>query len=215
MEAIIKSKTVRFQSNKLSLEGSLNIPDGEGVFPAVIVCHPHPLYGGNMDNIVINSLCGSLARKSILTFKFNFRGVGESQGTFSIEVDVQDDVKAAISFIVSLREVNPTRMGLAGYSAGAAWGLTAACQDARIKVLAAISPPLSLFDFNILRDCGKPKYFISGNRDEYVHDRELINFCQKLAEPTECFIVQGADHFWSGYESIPGEKVAGYFSCIL
>jgi alpha/beta superfamily hydrolase len=59
---------VRFPSGELSLEGILAIPQGTGPFPAVIVCHPHPLYGGSMDNNVVNSLCEALAQASLVSF---------------------------------------------------------------------------------------------------------------------------------------------------
>ena len=71
-----------FPCGELSLEGALTIPEGTGTFPAIIVCHPHPLYGGSMHNNVINSVCEALAQSSLISFKFNFRGVDASQGEF-------------------------------------------------------------------------------------------------------------------------------------
>jgi uncharacterized protein len=164
-----------------------------------------------MENNVINSLCETLVIKSIVAFKFNFQGVGDSQGTFSIGAERQGDVKAAISFIASSYEVYPARVGLAGYSAGAAWGLASVYQDTRVKALAAISPPLTLFDFGILRNCRKPKLMISGSQDGHIEDKALLDFCGLLPEPVECDIVEGADHSWWGYETIVAEKVASFF----
>ena len=95
----MKQTRVSFSSGGLSLEGILAIPEGAGSFPAVIICHPHPLYGGNMDNNVVLSLSDTLTQASLASFKFNFRGVGGSQGEFGQGIGEQEDVEAAISFI--------------------------------------------------------------------------------------------------------------------
>jgi alpha/beta superfamily hydrolase len=78
-----------------------------------------------MDNNVINAICEALSARSILSLKFNFRGVGGSEGTFSNGKDELSDVNAAISFVETQKEIDSGRIGLAGYSAGSAWGLTA------------------------------------------------------------------------------------------
>ena len=112
-----------FHSGDLTLEGVLYMPEEGGPRPAVIVCHPHPLYGGSMDNNVVNCLCSALNAESLISFKFNFRGVGRSQGDFGDGAGEQEDVSSAISFITTLSEVDPERVGLIGYSAGAAFAL--------------------------------------------------------------------------------------------
>jgi len=206
------STNVQFESDSLSLEGSLSLPEGNGPFPAVVVCHPHPQYGGSMENNVVNAICEALVKQSIAAFKFNFRGVGGSQGSFGVDREMQSDVTAAIAYLTTQKAVDPDRVGLAGYSAGAAWGLAVAYQDPRIKALAGISPPLSLFDFSILKDCRKPKFMLAGSQDEYVKVEELQDFCRTLAEPKECEIIDGADHFWWGYETVMAEKVADFFN---
>ena len=206
---------VRFPCGELSLEGVLSVPEGTGPFPAVIVCHPHPLYGGSMDNNVVDSLCESLARASFISFKFNFRGVGESQGIFSQGIGEQEDVRAAISFLIGVVEADSERVGLAGYSAGAGFAFPVGVEDTRIKALAAVSPPLSMFDFESLMDCSKPKLLISGNRDNFTYSNQFLGFCQDLPEPKECDIIEGADHFWWGYESTLASKVTAFFSRAL
>jgi len=109
----MKQTRVSFPSGELSLEGISVIPEGAGPFPAVIVCHPHPLYGGNMDNNVVSSLCETLTQASLASFKFNFRGVGGSQGEFGQGIGEQEDVAAAISFISTVKRVDSKRIGLA------------------------------------------------------------------------------------------------------
>jgi alpha/beta superfamily hydrolase len=211
----VKKTRVSFPSDGLSLEGILAIPEGAGRFPAVIVCHPHPLYGGSMDNNVVYNLSEALTQASLVSFKFNFRGVGGSQGEFGQGIGEQEDVEAAISFISTAKKVESKRIGLAGYSAGAGFALPVGCKDARIKALAAVSPPLTMFDFDFLRDCHKPKLFISGSRDNFTPADQFLEFCQNLPEPKECQGIEGADHFWWGYESILAAKVTAFFAKVL
>ena len=211
----MKETRVSFLSGGLVLEGILTIPEGAGSLPAVIVCHPHPLYGGSMDNNVISSLHEATTQASLISFKFNFRGVGGSQGEFSQGIGEQEDVKAAISFISTVEEVDSSRIALAGYSAGAGFALPVGSNDDRIKALAAVSPPLSMFDFDFLKSCPKPKLLISGSRDDLIPVKQFLEFCQNLPEPKECEIIEGADHFWWEYESGLAAKVAAFFTRVL
>ncbi|HJX69980.1 MAG TPA: hypothetical protein VJ441_02685, partial [Dehalococcoidia bacterium] len=94
------------------------MPQGEPPFPAVAVCHPHPLYGGDMHNNIVLAICSALAEASIAAFRFNFRGVGRSQGAFAEGVGAQEDVKAALAFLTPSSKVDSQRVGLAGYSFG-------------------------------------------------------------------------------------------------
>ena len=211
----MKKTRVSFSSGGLALEGILVIPEGDGPFPAVIVCHPHPLYGGSMDNNVVNSLSETLEQASLASIKFNFRGVGGSQGEFGQGIGEREDVKAAISFISTVKEVDSKRIGLAGYSAGAGFALPVSFNDDRIKALAAVSPPIPMFDFEFLKSCPKPKLLISGSRDDLIPINQFIEFCRNLPEPKECENIEGADHFWWGYESHLAAKVTAFFTKVL
>jgi alpha/beta superfamily hydrolase len=211
----MKRIRVSFSSGRLVLEGILAIPEGAGPFPAVIVCHPHPLYGGSMDNNVVNSLSETLTQASLASLKFNFRGVGGSQGEFGQGIGEQEDVEAAISFVSTVKEVDSKRIGLAGYSAGAGFALPVGFNDDRIRALAAVSPPIPMFDFDFLKSCPKPKLLISGSRDNLISINQFLEFCQNLPEPKECESIEGADHFWWGYESRLAAKVAAFFTKVL
>jgi len=211
----MKETRVNFTSGGLFLEGILAIPEGTGPLPAVIVCHPHPLYGGSMDNNVVCNLSETLTQASLTSFKFNFRGVGGSQGEFGQGIGEREDVEAAISFISTVKEVDSKRIGLAGYSAGAGFALPVGFNDARIRALAAVSPPLPMFDFDFLKSCPKPKLLISGSRDDLIPTDQFLEFCQNLPEPKECESIEGADHFWWGYESSLAAKVTAFFTRVL
>ena len=168
-----------------------------------------------MDNNVVYSLSEALSGASLISFKFNFRGVGRSQGEFSQGVGEQEDVNAAISFIAGVAEADSTKIGLVGYSAGAGFAFPIGAKDARIKALAAVSPPLSRYDFEFLKDCLKPKFLISGSMDDFIPASRLLELCQNLPEPKECGIIEGADHFWGGYESELASKVTSFFTRAL
>lgn len=211
----MKETRVSFPSGGLVLEGILAIPEGAGPLPAVIVCHPHPLYGGSMDNNVVCNLSETLTQASLASFKFNFRGVGGSQGEFGQGIGEREDVEAAISFISTVKGVDSKRIGLAGYSAGAGFALPVGFNDARIRALAAVSPPLPMFDFDFLKSCPKPKLLISGSRDDLIPTDQFLKFCQNLPEPKECESIEGADHFWWGYESSLSAKVTAFFTRVL
>ena len=168
-----------------------------------------------MDNNVVNALCEALTQKSLISLKFNFRGVGRSEGEFGQGIGAQEDIDAAISFIGTVREADSNRIGLVGYSAGAGFALPAGFKNARIKALAAISPPLSMFDFDFLKDCLKPKLLISGSKDDFTSTSQFLEFCQNLPPPKEYHSIEGADHFWGGYESDLAAKIADFFCRVL
>jgi alpha/beta superfamily hydrolase len=211
----MKETRVDFLSGGFVLEGTLAIPEGAGPFPTVIVCHPHPLYGGDMDNNVVCKLSETLTQATLASLRFNFRGVGGSQGEFAQGIGEREDVEAAISFISTTREVDWQRIGLAGYSAGAGFAMPVGSSDTRIKALAGVSPPINMFDFEFLKSCPKPKLLISGGRDDFTPISQFLEFCQNLPEPKECESIEGANHFWWGYESSLAEKVAAFFTKVL
>jgi hypothetical protein len=196
----MKDRAVSFLSGRLRLEGTLAIPEGTSPFPAVVVCHPHPLYGGSMDNNVVRAVSEALTQASLASVRFNFRGVGSSQGKFGHGIGEREDVKAAISYASTVMEIDSDRIGLTGYSAGAGFALPSALNDERIKALAAISLPLTMFDLDPLTNCTKPKFLIIGSNDDLTPTGQFFEFCQALPEPKEYESIEGADHFWQGYE---------------
>ena len=208
----MKNTKVAFSSGDLSLEGMLSIPEGLAPFPSVVICHPHPLFGGSMDNNVVNGLFEVLVQASFIALKFNFRGVAGSEGEFGQGIGEQEDVAAAISFIASIKEVDLEWIGLVGYSAGAGFALPVGFKDERVKALAAVSPPLTMFDFEFLKDCFKPKLFLSGSGDDFTSPHQFTEFCQALPDPKEYEVIEGADHFWWGYEFEVGAKVSSFFT---
>jgi alpha/beta superfamily hydrolase len=208
----MRIKGVKFDCTGFLLEGKLSIPEGTGPFTAIIVCHPHPLYGGNMDNNVVIAVADSLSEAGILSLRFNFRGVGNSGGSYGHGIGEQEDVKAALNFLTATPEVKPDGIGLIGYSAGASFALPVGAQDERIKALGAISPTISMTELSYLENSLKPKLLISGSLDDFTPANVFLSFCQKLTEPKKYLIIEGADHFWSGFEIKLAAHVTRFFT---
>ncbi len=205
-----------FSCGKFKLEGACYYPDAKGKFPAVILCHPHPLYGGSMANNVIMALASALIKMSIIAFMFNFRGVGRSQGSFGGGIDEQDDVVAALNWLMTQSEVDTVKIGLAGYSFGALVALPVACRDPRIKAVALISPSIVEQDTVAqLKNCTIPKLIISGDADKSISNEQLGLLNREAADPKRFELVSGADHFWLSQETSLADKVVTFFSVLF
>ncbi len=202
-------RRIEFPCQEIMLEGIFSLPEGEDPCGLVIVCHPHPLYGGNMDNAVVEAVCRALGKRGLGWLKFNFRGVGRSGGNFGGGVGEKEDARAAVSFGATQEKVDGERMGICGYSFGSIVAFGASVEDARIKAVAGISPFIQPAD--LLNRYRRPKLFISGTHDEWVDVQNLERLVENLPEPKELVIQAGADHFWFGSESLMAEKVSGFF----
>lgn len=205
-----KQRDVVFPCGDIKLEGICYFPAGDGVFPAVTVCQPHPLYGGSMYNNVTMAISSALVDMSIIALMFNFRGVGHSQGSFGEGIAEQDDTKAALGWLASQPEVND-KLGLVGYSFGAMVALPVGCSDTKVKAMVLISPPIETSQIKKLKDCTKPKLVICGGQDSLISYRDVETTIQEASEPKRFELINGADHFWLGFEKELAEKVADFF----
>lgn len=207
-------KYVKFSGDGLELEGILHLPQEDAPFPAVVVCHPHPLYGGDMYNNVVTTICHSLAEASIAALRFNFRGVGRSQGEFCEGIGEQEDVKAAIAFLTSVKEAQPDKIGVAGYSFGTKVALPVALQK-EVQAIALVSPFLSVQDWEHLKHYTNPKLFLCGSDDYLIPSQEIQRITRELPEPNYYEVIPGADHFWWGYEGEVAKRVTAFFTTAL
>ncbi len=207
----MKTLSAQFPCGSLTLEGVWHLSVEEGQTPVVIVCHPHPLHGGDMHNGLVVAICQEIARHPINAFRFNFRGTGESQGTFGEGIGEQEDLEAALSMVTSFKFVDTNMIGLCGYSFGAGVILPVAARNNNVQALAAISPPLFTTGWEGLEDFTKPKLFIGGSEDAIFSAQERCRFAEAMPDPLEYEIIQGADHFWLGFEEEIAKKVAAFF----
>jgi alpha/beta superfamily hydrolase len=203
---------ITFPCADIKLEGVWHFPEETGPFPAVIVCHPHPLYGGNMSSNVVFGICQALTQQSIAALRFNFRGVGKSGGEFGEGIAEQEDVKAALAFALSTPNIDHKKIGLAGYSFGTMVATPVAVQDERVKLLALVSPALTDSGWEQLKKYNKPKLFILGDNDFVIPEPQFWEKVKDIPEPKQCQIVAGADHFWAGFEAEVAQRVAKFFA---
>ena len=189
---MINEERVFFESEGLTIEG-LYAP-GEGS-KGVVVTHPHSQMGGNMTNNVVDALVVAFHDHGYATLRFNFRGVGRSEGRFDDGVGEQDDVTGAIAF---LKEMGLSDITLAGYSFGA-WVMSRALAgyDGLSDVI-MVSPPIDFVQFDFSHLTGRCGLIICGDRDQFCPLRSLEDIVKQLGCRLE--IVRGADHFYFGSE---------------
>jgi len=203
---------VAFPCGEISLEGALHLPEGDVPFPGVAVCHPHPLYGGDMDNNVVVTICQALTARKVAALRFNFRGAGGSGGMFGGGVKEQDDVKAALDYLGSRKEIHAGRLGLAGYSFGGAVAFPVAQQEARVTGLALVSPALGDAGWAELQQFSRPKMILLGDADTVVPYARLK---KHFDAGGDFHVIHGADHFWWGFEREMAGRVGGFFAWFL
>jgi alpha/beta superfamily hydrolase len=167
---------------------------------AVVVCHPHPLYGGTLHNKVVFHTMKALNRLGFPVLRFNFRGTGLSEGEHAGGIGEVDDVRAALDW---LEHEFTLPVIFAGFSFGAAVGLRAACPDPRVTALIALGLPVTPIDdrvceFEFLRSCSKLKLFVSGSRDQFGPPGKLEALVGSFAEPRKLVRIQAGDHFFEG-----------------
>lgn len=196
------------------LEGLLRLPDADAPTPRMIalICHPHPVGGGTMHNKVVFRVAQALGKLGIPSLRFNFRGVGRSSGTYDGGQGEQDDVRAALDYLVSrFSEFPETPVCLAGFSFGSAVGLPVGCDDLRVRQLIGVGVPVSLMGVDALDGCFKHKLIVQGEHDEYGPLAEVRAWFARLPEPKHLTIVPGADHFFSDYQAELHDAVVDYF----
>lgn len=196
----IRSPTFPSATEGLLLEGKMAWDPGNVPAPGVVVCHPHPLYGGSMENNVVSALFDSLARAGYVVLAFHFRGVGRSQGRHGEGDGETDDVAGAIRFLARQKETSGCGLALWGYSFGAWVGLRAAAGDGRIRLLGAVAPPVAMYTFDFLKTCRCPVHVLSGDRDPFCPADAREPFLGALGAGGSWEILAGADHFFWGFE---------------
>ena len=184
---------IEIQSDGLAIEGLLTKGTGSD---GVVITHPHPLYGGDMYNVIVASLSRVYQSKGYTTLKINFRGTGRSQGTFDSGSGEQADVLSALSF---LREKGSTRLALAGYSFGAWVNALAVSGGAQVDQMVMVSPPVSFVDFSPVGQLSPLDLIVTGSLDDIAPVDQIRTLLPKWKEDAELVTLDGADHFYAGY----------------
>jgi uncharacterized protein len=201
-------RTLMLTGSAGRLEAILWSPPGKGEDArppvAAIVCHPHPLFGGTMHNKVVYQTAKTLHRFALPVVRFNFRGVGLSEGAHDKGDGETDDVRAVIDFLA--QEYPGVPLLVAGFSFGSWVGLRAGCGDARVSELIGLGLPVGDLDsrsFDYLDGCDKLKLLVSGEFDRFGPPKDLRamveQFPEHVRKNTTVEIIPGGDHFFAGH----------------
>ena len=196
MEAKRKVRSLSLDGPAGKLEALWEEPSGAQTKLAGLVCHPHPLYGGTLHNKVVHHTSLALQERGLPVLRFNFRGAGKSQGKHDHGRGEGDDVRAALTWLAAERP--GAGIVLAGFSFGAWVGLRVGCEDERVRALIGVGLPADSSDLSYLDECGKPKLFVQGTRDQYGSRRSVERVVKAAAGPKELIWIEDADHFFTG-----------------
>lgn len=198
MSSFKETETFDFDGPAGRIEAILNRPP-EGVVTraAAVVCHAHPLHGGMMHFKVVFRAAKALQNQGIAALRFNFRGVGRSEGTHDRGVGEQDDVRQALSEIARRLPGLPLLLG--GFSFGSAMAARVAATDDRVKALLILGFPITRVDSTAdLAAVRLPRLFVQGSEDEFGPGPAIRRLVADLPEPKRLEVIEGADHFFTG-----------------
>lgn len=183
-------------SGEVRLEAVLHLPESEAS-SGVAVCHPHPQYGGDMDNYVVTALCEQLTTAGLAALRFNFRGTGASGGSYDAGAGEVHDLEAALRW---LREREGTsNVAACGYSFGA----LIANRARDVAAIACVSPA------NPLVETGVPLFVVIGDQDQFMGAETLRASAEEQSNLT-LEVFQGVDHFWGRGLNEASAKVASF-----
>ncbi|MHA1593241.1 MAG: alpha/beta hydrolase [Candidatus Baldrarchaeia archaeon] len=195
----IRKIPLTFKSD-VKLYGELWLPEemDENKGDLVLLLHPHPLFGGSMENIVISTIADVLVDEGFCVFRFNFRGVPPSKGSYAHGIGELKDAEAAYN---KIRTLGFSQISLCGYSFGAMVAIALAPR-VQLKSLILISPPLVLPDFRVdvksqLPNIRSPLLIIRGSNDTFVSKDTVKELLESVGSATKRYIeIDGADHFY-------------------
>lgn len=193
LEALLDEPAVERGVNR---DGLAEIGGSDGLRAVVVFGHPHPQMGGTMHTKVVFQSAKALTRIGCAVLRFNFRGVGRSAGAFDHGMGEQDDFRAALDFVRDRYPAVP--IWTAGMSFGSWIALSVGAADPRVSTLIGISMPVARYDYRIVRDSSKPKFFIHGERDDVCPLKDVRELYARAADPKELVVIDGADHLFDG-----------------
>lgn len=196
----MEESSISISSGDLTLEGLFARPAGAVAAPGAVVCHPHPMYGGSMDDHVVETILAAMWRRGYATLRFNFRGVGASEGEYDGGEGEAADARAAIKYLAGQEGIDSGAITLAGYSFGAAVAMRAGLGDPRIARIIAVALPVAAMASGADRPADKPVLLVSGDRDSYSPIATLQKVAKTLGAAAILKVIAGADHFFGGCE---------------
>ena len=191
----------RIESHQISgpageLEALLEEPEDGAPTAVCVVCHPHPLYGGTMLNKVVYRIARGVRQAGSVVVRFNFRGVGRSQGKHDHGVGEVADARAVLAFARARYPQLP--YSLAGFSFGSRVALQLACSLGDAQRVVAVGYPTGRGELAGIESCAVRKIFVQSTHDEHGPRRELEAFFATVPEPKALHFIEAADHFFEG-----------------
>ncbi|MDX7950037.1 alpha/beta hydrolase [Lichenihabitans sp. Uapishka_5] len=180
------------------LEGRFHHAKARGA-PIAIVLHPHPQFGGTMNNQIVYNMYYAFAERGFSVLRFNFRGVGRSQGSFDHGSGELSDAAAALDWA---QTISPEARAcwIAGFSFGAWIGMQLLMRRPEIEGFISIAPPATLYDFSFLAPCPSSGLFVHGDKDRVAPMKEVTALIEKLKTQKgiaiEHAVINGANHFF-------------------
>jgi alpha/beta superfamily hydrolase len=176
------------------IECICDVPECDVARPATaVLCHPHPQHGGTLRNKVVTIMERSLRESGLATVRFNFRGVGESEGEFDDGEGELQDLRAVIDWAQRTRP--DTDLWLGGFSFGS-WIALKAAQDLPVRMLISIAPPVERYGFADLLPPNCPWLVVQGDEDEVVSPDAVIRWAEALDTPPQLVVMEGSGHFF-------------------
>jgi alpha/beta superfamily hydrolase len=195
MPGLQKPQKLELDGPAGKLEALLEAPQEAGIIGCAVVCHPHPLHGGTMQNKVVHTLARAFVRQGFIALRFNFRGVNESAGAFDEGRGELDDVFAAMDYLSTNYPELPLWVG--GFSFGATLAVDAAAER-HAAGLISIAPAVSRIAKSLSSQPDCPWLILQGDRDELVDVEETVAWMNELQPGPELQILQDAEHFFHG-----------------
>ncbi len=181
--------------------------------PIALMLHPHPQHGGTMNNKVVYTLYHAFARRGFSVLRFNFRGVGRSQGSFDRGEGELSDAASALDWLQSYHP-NARECWIAGFSFGAWIGMQLLMRRPEIASFVSVSPPAGMFDFSFLAPCPSSGLVVQGGSDQLISEPAVRKLVDKLQHQRDIVIdyrvVPEANHFFADHMEVLAQEVERY-----
>lgn len=180
--------------------------------PVALVMHPHPLHGGTMNNKVAYNIYHAFARNGFSVLRFNFRGVGRSQGKYDQGIGELSDAASALDWL-QLQNPDASAYWIGSFSFGSWIGMQLLMRRPEIEGFIAVSPPVNNYDFNFLSPCPSDGLILQGDKDDIVSETQVTYFADKLSKQSPAMdyrIILGADHFFKDHMETLNQHMDDY-----
>ena len=191
------------------LEGKTTWPEGGRPRGVAVICHPHPLQGGTMDNKVVTTLMRFYRENGWATVRFNFRGVGHSAGEYGATVGEREDLQCLWQWVRAVLPALP--VALAGFSFGSYIAAAVAHTVAENELpglhhVISVAPPADRCDFDALR-LSVPWYVVMGDEDDIVPFDAVQRWVHRHSDALDFIVIPGAGHFFHGQLTVMIQKL--------